>query len=131
MEVLASRVLLAPTDFDRSVRWYGEVLGLRVSREFGAGGDVTGVVFFLGGGALELSRSGARPGEFGRGGLLWLQVPDVAIEHDRLRDTGVRVRTPPTRMPWGLMECWIEDPDGVGICLVEVPEDHPLRRRLD
>jgi hypothetical protein len=24
---------------------------------------------------------------------------------------------------------WIADPDGVRICLVEVPEDHPLRRR--
>jgi hypothetical protein len=23
---------------------------------------------------------------------------------------------------------WIEDPDGVRIVLVEVPEDHPLRR---
>jgi len=24
---------------------------------------------------------------------------------------------------------WIADPDGVRICLVEVPEEHPLRRR--
>jgi hypothetical protein len=23
---------------------------------------------------------------------------------------------------------WIEDPDGIRIVLVEVPEDHPLRR---
>jgi hypothetical protein len=23
---------------------------------------------------------------------------------------------------------WLEDPDGVRIVLVEVPEDHPLRR---
>jgi hypothetical protein len=26
-----------------------------------------------------------------------------------------------------LTEIWIEDPDGVGIALVEVPRDHPLR----
>jgi hypothetical protein len=26
------------------------------------------------------------------------------------------------------VELWIEDPDGIRIVLVEVPEDHPLRR---
>jgi hypothetical protein len=26
------------------------------------------------------------------------------------------------------VEMWIADPDGVPIVLVEVPEDHPLRR---
>jgi predicted enzyme related to lactoylglutathione lyase len=62
---------------------------------------------------------------------LWLQVPDVDEEHARLVDAGVTVRRPPATMPWGLRETWIEDPDGVGICLVEVPEAHPLRRRLD
>ncbi|MGO8882593.1 MAG: VOC family protein, partial [Streptosporangiaceae bacterium] len=29
---------------------------------------------------------------------------------------------------WGLIEMWIEDPDGIRIVLVEVPADHPLRR---
>jgi hypothetical protein len=29
----------------------------------------------------------------------------------------------------GLLEMWIAHPDGVRICLVEVPEEHPLRRR--
>jgi hypothetical protein len=24
---------------------------------------------------------------------------------------------------------WIADPDGVRICVVEVPDDHPMRRR--
>jgi hypothetical protein len=30
--------------------------------------------------------------------------------------------------PWGLVEAWIDDPDGLRIHLVEVPADHPLRR---
>ena len=34
----------------------------------------------------------------------------------------------PRPEPWGLVEMWIEDPDGVQIVLVEVPADHPLRR---
>jgi hypothetical protein len=28
-----------------------------------------------------------------------------------------------------LLEMWIGDPDGVRICIVEVPQEHPLRRR--
>ena len=131
MEVLSSRVLLAPNDLDRSVTWYRDILGLRVYREFGAAGQVAGVVFFMAGSALELSGAGARPAGLGHGLLLWLQVPDVDAEHARLAAAGVTVRRPPSDMPWGLRECWIEDPDGVGICLVEVPADHPLRRRVD
>ena len=33
-------------------------------------------------------------------------------------------------MPWGLIECWAVAPDGSDLVLVQVPEDHPLRRRL-
>ena len=63
---------------------------------------------------------------------LWLQVPDVDSEHARLAATGeVAVVTPPATMPWGLREMWIEDPDGVRIVLVEVPEGHPIRSRLE
>jgi uncharacterized glyoxalase superfamily protein PhnB len=63
---------------------------------------------------------------------LWLQVPDVDAEHDRLASTGdVNVVAPPKTMPWGLREMVIEDPDGLHLVLVEVPELHPLRRRLE
>jgi uncharacterized glyoxalase superfamily protein PhnB len=61
---------------------------------------------------------------------LWLQVVDVDAEHDRLAATGVAVLQAPATMPWGLRECWVADPDGVRLCLVTVPDDHPLRRRL-
>ena len=63
---------------------------------------------------------------------LWLQVPDVDLEHRRLVATGeVTIVAEPRTMPWGLREMWIEDPDGVRIVLVEVPEGHPIRSRLD
>jgi predicted enzyme related to lactoylglutathione lyase len=55
-------------------------------------------------------------------------VRNVASEHERLRTAGVTVTQPPRREPWGLIEMWIADPDGVRIALVEVPDDHPLRR---
>jgi catechol 2,3-dioxygenase-like lactoylglutathione lyase family enzyme len=56
MEVLSSRVLLQPVDFERSLRFYAESLGLHVYRQWGSG-STRGVVFFLGGGFLELSGS--------------------------------------------------------------------------
>jgi catechol 2,3-dioxygenase-like lactoylglutathione lyase family enzyme len=128
VDVLSSRILLRPLVFEDAVRWYRDVLGLHIYREYGAAGRVTGVVFFLGGGYLELvgDASSVPPAA----GALWLQVGDVDAEHERLRDRGVDVQRPPTTEPWGLRECWIADPDGVQIRLIEVPDDHPLRRRV-
>jgi predicted enzyme related to lactoylglutathione lyase len=129
MEVLSSRVLLRPSDFAAGMAWYRDVLGLRVYREYGVGGRVSGVVFFLGGGYLELV-SGSSPVS-GGGAALWLQVPDVDAEHARLAAAGVEVLSGPVDEPWGLRECWVADPDGVRIALIEVPDAHPLRRRVD
>jgi catechol 2,3-dioxygenase-like lactoylglutathione lyase family enzyme len=127
MEILSSRVLLRPADLDRSRRFYRDVLGLAVYREFGPADD-PGVVFFLGQGLLEVSGHG--PESSGGPVMLWLQVRDVRAEHARLAAAGVRVLREPVDEPWGLIEMWIEDPDGVRIVIVEVPAGHPLRRDL-
>jgi predicted enzyme related to lactoylglutathione lyase len=124
MEVLSSRILLRPSDVARSQAFYADVLGLAVYREFGPP-EHPGVVYFLGNGLLEVSGQADEPPA---GLALWLQVRDVAAEHVRLATAGVTVTRPPRLEPWGLVEMWIEDPDGVRIALVEVPDDHPLRR---
>jgi catechol 2,3-dioxygenase-like lactoylglutathione lyase family enzyme len=54
VEVLSSRILLRPGDLGRSRRFYRDVLGLAVYREFGPPED-PGMVFFLGQGFLEVS----------------------------------------------------------------------------
>ena len=125
MEILSSRVLLRPADLARSQRFYRDMLGLAVYREFGPP-SAPGIVFFLGPGLLEVSgSSGGAPGDTL---MLWLQVRDIHAEHERLTAAGVPVVRGPVREPWGLTEMWIEDPDGVRIAVVEVPGDHPLRR---
>ena len=124
MDVLSSRILLRPSDARRSQSFYRDVLGLAVFREFGPA-EHPGVVFFMGNGLLEVS---GRSAEHPEGLALWLQVRDVAAEHRRLTALGVTVAQPPALQPWGLVEMWIEDPDGVRIALVEVPDEHPLRR---
>lgn len=124
VEVLSSRVLLRPTDPDRSRAFYGRVLGLAVYREFGPP-EHRGVVYFLGNGLLEVSGRAEEPP---RGLALWVQVRDVAAEEVRLAEAGAPILRPHRLEPWGLVELWVADPDGVRIALVEVPDDHPLRR---
>lgn len=126
VHVLGSRILLHPTDPDRSRAFYGEALGLAVYREFGTGSE-RGTVYFLGGGFLEVSGRGEEP--LSSAVRIWLQVDDAEAAHEELRAKGVAVLRPPKREPWGLVEMWIEDPDGVRIAVVEVPDDHPLRYR--
>jgi catechol 2,3-dioxygenase-like lactoylglutathione lyase family enzyme len=125
MEILASRTLLHPSDLERSRRFYRDTLGLAVYREFGPV-DNPSLVFFLGGGFLELS--GQSSGPSGNRVALWIQVRDIHTEHQGLLAAGVPVVAGPQVKPWGLVEMWVEDPDGVQIVFVEVPPDHPLRR---
>ena len=126
MEVLSSRVLLRPSDLERSVRFYEETLGLAVYREWGEG-RFRSVVFFLGGGLLEVSGSSAeRPSEAVR---LFLQVRDLRATRERLAERGVPIEQEPELKPWGLFEMVARDPDGLALVFVEVPPAHPLRRR--
>ena len=126
MDVLSSRVLYRSDDFESLRAFYEDTIGLAVYREYGVDGKVTGVVFFLGGGFLEVSRAAARSPAI----TLWLQVADVRAEEARLQAAGVQVVKASEHMPWGLIECWVADPEGNELRLVEVPPDHPLRRRL-
>jgi len=125
MDVLSSRILLRPSDLDRSRRFYCDVLGLAIYRGFGPPDD-PGVVFFRGPGLLKIS--GHTAGLAGQSVMIWIQVRDVRAEHARLAAAGVPIVRGPVTEPWGLTEMWIQDPDGIQIVLVEVPADHPLRR---
>jgi len=124
VEVLQSRVLYRPVDYQASVAFYRDVVGLHVFREW-----ATGTVFFLGGGLLELSRP-AGPVTDDKLSL-WLHVRDVDAEFARLAAAGVDVVEAPVDEPWGLREARIRDPDGLLLVLVEIPPSHPMRRGRD
>jgi predicted enzyme related to lactoylglutathione lyase len=125
VEVLASRVLLHPAEFARSYDFYASTVGLHLYREWGRGAN-RGAVFFVGGGYLELS--GRSEAGVSDKLALWLQVRDVDAEHARQAAAGGDVAEPPVDKPWGLREARILDPDGLLLVLVQVPDDHPLRR---
>jgi predicted enzyme related to lactoylglutathione lyase len=125
MDVLSSRTIIHPVDLDRSLAFYGGTLGLAVAREFGRGPG-RGVVFFAGGGLIEVVGHTDRPGTSPV--TLWLQVRSLADTVSEVEGRGARLVRPPVLEPWGLLEAWIDDPDGVRIHLVEVPPGHPLRQ---
>ncbi len=127
VQVLQSRVLLRSADMDAALDFYERRLGLVRYRDWGEDGN-GGVVFFLGGGYLEITE--CDDDDPPPAGLrLWLQVQDVAAACDELTSRGVTISDPPERKPWGLVEATVHDPDGVALVLVETPVDHPLRRR--
>ena len=111
MDVLSSRILLRPSDLDRSRRFYRDLLGLAIYREFGPPDD-PGLVFYLGQGLLEVSGHGAGPP--GRSVMIWIKVRDVHAERAWLAAAGVPIVREPIVEPWGLIEMWIEDPTASG-----------------
>lgn len=128
MEVLASRILIHPTDIGRAREFYEDVLGLGIYHEYAQGGVVIGVVYFAGGGFIELAETVANV--IVGTNELWLQVRDLRSEQARLIALGVEFKSEAERKPWGLIEANLVDPDGNSIVLVEVPRDHFLRTSL-
>lgn len=124
MEILASRVLFRPADYHRSLAFYRDGLGLAIAREYAGG-----TVFYAGQSLIELAGHGAPPagGPPFPGGL-WLQVRDLHATQNALRERGIEIAREARREPWGLFEMHVDDPDGVTLIFVQVPEDHPLRR---
>jgi catechol 2,3-dioxygenase-like lactoylglutathione lyase family enzyme len=136
MEILASRVLFRPADYQRSLDFYRDAIGLAVAREYGAG-----TVFYAGQSLIELAGHGGKErsdagGQHGQTttdappfpGALWLQVRDVYATQTELEGRGVAIAREAAQEPWGLHEMHVSDPDGVTLIFVQIPETHPLRR---
>ncbi|MFM8600426.1 MAG: VOC family protein [Mycobacterium sp.] len=124
MEILASRVLFRPADYQRSLCFYRDTLGLAIAREYPGG-----TVFYAGQSLVELAGHGA-PAD-ARGpfpGALWLQVRDVYAAEQQLHHSGVTITRAARQEPWGLHEMHVTDPDGITLIFVQVPPNHPLRR---
>ncbi len=123
MEILASRMLLRPNDYTRSVRFYRDGLDLAIAREYPGG-----TVFYAGQSLIELAGHGAPETPQQLNGALWLQVRDLYATQEELHARGVQIAREARQEPWGLHEMHVRDPDGVTLIFVQVPDDHPLRR---
>ncbi|MFJ9367694.1 VOC family protein [Nocardia sp. NPDC101769] len=126
MEILSSRVILRPRDYERTVEFYRDALELAIAREYPGG-----TVFFAGQSLIEVAGHGRADGApSGFAGAIWLQVRDCDDAAAELALRGVLIDRAPEREPWGLIEMWIRDPEGTPLVLVEVPANHPLRRDI-
>jgi catechol 2,3-dioxygenase-like lactoylglutathione lyase family enzyme len=126
MEILASRVLFRPKDYQRSLTFYRDKLGLAIAREY-----TGGTVLYAGQSLIELAGHGEpQPGSGPFPGAMWLQVRDVYATQTELEASGVAIARAAQKEPWGLHELHVTDPDGVLLIFVQVPEVHPLRRDI-
>ncbi|GAB2639025.1 VOC family protein [Prescottella soli] len=125
MEILSSRTILRPRDYEVTLSFYRDLLGLAIAREYPGG-----TVFFAGQGLIEVTSHGGSELESPFAGALWMQVRNLADAQAELVRAEVPIVREARQEPWGLHEMWIADPDDVPIVLVQIPEDHPIRRDL-
>jgi catechol 2,3-dioxygenase-like lactoylglutathione lyase family enzyme len=108
--------ILRVEDMDRSVRYYGDVLGFESAawstNDFArVGRDGRGIFLCRGG--------------QGRGGAwVWIGVGDVRALHKAFQERGAIIRREPKNEPWAL-EMQIEDPDGNVLRFGSEPETLP------
>src|SRR6201996_6920386 len=109
MEILASRMLFRPADYQKSLNFYRDKIGLAIARDYGGG-----TVFFAGQSLLELAGYGSpAPSRGPLPAAPWLQVRDVAATQAELEGRGVAIAREARREPWGLREMHVTDPDGI------------------
>lgn len=123
MDILSARTILRPRDYETTLAFYRDGLSLAVCREYPGG-----TVFFAGQGLIEIAAHHRTDGPRAFSGALWLQVRDIDSATEELTSAGIPIVRAARTEPWGLVEMWLEDPDGIPIVVVQVPDDHPLRR---
>lgn len=112
-------------DEERSLAFYG-ALGFEERRRARVGGD-TATVIFLGlpgdEGRLELTLNDGRTEPYVQGeayGHIALTMPDMDAELARLAAQGIAPEKPPyASRPGGSRICFVRDPDGYRIELIE------------
>jgi predicted enzyme related to lactoylglutathione lyase len=116
------RVVRVTDRFDDACRFYGDVLGWPVTREWLEGGR--GRVFGYGDvGRVELMEGTPTPVS---GVFMSIQTDDVASLRDRLLAHDVTIVQPLTDQPWGHRNIGIVDPTGITLVFFQ-PLDLPAQ----
>jgi len=112
--------MLSVADLDRSVAFYGTVLGGEETYRFPAEGPPAFLVLRIGSSDVGLGRIGDAPPLHGRAQRpatghrveLCVYVADVDEGVEALRAIGAPVVLEPVDQPWGERVAYVEDPDG-------------------
>jgi lactoylglutathione lyase len=115
------------SDLERSVRFYEDIIGLKVqSRTEIPGINEAVLAADQGGGRLQLAHKWEEPEAIEHGNALWkiyFNVDDAMATHDKAVAAGFTSTMVPERLErWPVIVGFIEDPDGYTIELVEYVE---------
>lgn len=113
------RVIFVASDYDASVRFFNDVMGLEVERSFGE--IFRGTILLAASGRIEVIEDGAGWDTPGVAGVTvsW-EIADADAEHARLVAAGAPIVRPPELQPWGHNSFEVAGPDGLRIILFEV-----------
>jgi catechol 2,3-dioxygenase-like lactoylglutathione lyase family enzyme len=124
--VLELRVALTTSDYERSVKFYCDGLGLEPAALWNNGGG-RALILNMGNATLELfdeaqaetiDQIEARQRVSGQIRFA-LQVPDLKVAMERLLAHGATLVHPPITTPWGDYNVRLQDPDGMQITLFQ------------
>jgi predicted enzyme related to lactoylglutathione lyase len=120
------RVVFFPRDYEASVAFYREGLGLPVDHDWDFGDGDRGIVFIAASGMIELL--GLAPGQEyvqPQGVGILVQVEDADRWFQVARERGLNVVQEPTSFPWGHRIVRLADPDGIIVSLfAAIPAEH-------
>ncbi len=122
---VADYVILIVEDMDRALRFYTDVLGLRLGHRSGDYAQLdTGAtrlgLYTRGAMAKTLGMSLKPPAHDAPGFEIGFKVPDVGEAFAELVGRGASAVMPPTDRPWGQCTAYVRDPDGH---LIELAQD--------
>lgn len=127
--ILELRVALTVRDYERSVKFYCDALGLEPAQIWN-NGQGKALVLELGNATLEIFDEAQaelidqlEAGQRVSGQIRFaLQVPDLKAAVARLLDHGAVLIHAPVVTPWGDTNARLQDPDGMQITLFQKPD---------
>jgi catechol 2,3-dioxygenase-like lactoylglutathione lyase family enzyme len=126
--IFEMRVALTTRDYERSVKFYCDGLGIEPA-QFWNNDQGQALILKMGRASLEIfdekqaqTVDQIEAGQRISGQVRFaLQVPDLKAAMDRLLAHGATVVHPPVITPWGDHNVRLEDPDGMQITLFQTP----------
>lgn len=128
--VLELRVALTTSDYERSVKFYCDGLGIEPAAIWNNGGG-RALILDMGNATLEIfdetqaeTIDQIEAGQRISGQIRFaLEVPDLKTAMERLLEHGATLVHPPIITPWGDYNVRLQDPDGMQITLFQKPDD--------
>ena len=104
--------------YEETVRFYRDVLGFQIFREWDRPEGDRGTVFHSpnGAGFIEIEAGEKAPSIAGG---FYIEVSDIEMRYDRLRQSGVHVRKELGLTPYGHRNFKVVDPNGIEIAFFQ------------